>query len=66
MPLEIAQEAEAYFEAVHYPEHLLAFSIEDDFASEEIQIIANAIRQYNRKLRCMFNKFMKRSLFTDL
>jgi len=66
MPLETVQDAEAYFEAVHYPEHLPAFSIEDDFASEEIQIIGNAIRQYNRKLRFMFNKFMNRSLFTDL
>jgi len=66
MPLETARDAGAYFEAVHYPEHLPAFSIEDDFASEEVQIIANAIRQYNRKLRFMFKKFMNRSLFTDL
>jgi hypothetical protein len=66
MQLETVQDAEAYFEAVHYPEHLAALSIEVDFASEEIQIIANAIRQYNRKLRFMFNKFMNRSLFTDL
>jgi hypothetical protein len=65
LPLETAQDA-AYFEAVHYPEHLPAFSLEDDFTTAEVNTIANAIRQYNRKLRFMFNKFMNRSLFPDL
>jgi hypothetical protein len=66
MPLETVQDAEAYFEAVHYPEHLPAFCTEDDFTSNVIQMIANAIRHYNRKLRFMFNKFMNRSICPDL
>jgi len=66
LPLETGQDAEAYFEAVHYPEHLPAFSLDDDFTAAEVNTIANAIRQYNRKLRFMFNKFMNRSLFPDL
>ena len=64
MPLETVQDAEAYFEALQYPEHPPAFSTENDFASEEVQMVANAIRQHDRKLRLMFNKLMNRSIFS--
>jgi hypothetical protein len=45
-----AQDAEAYFEAVHYPETLPAFSTDDDFTADEVRLIAKTIRQYNREL----------------
>lgn len=66
MPLETKQDMDAYFEAVHYPENQPTFSVDDDFSTAEVNIIANAIRQYDRKLRFMFNKFMNRSIFSDL
>lgn len=60
LPLVTPQDAEAYFEAAHYPEQLPAFSIDEDFTPDEVQVIGNAIRQYNKKLRFSFNKFMSR------
>lgn len=60
-PPATAQEAEAYFEAVHYPESLPAFSTADEFTTDEVKLIANAIREYNRQLvRFYFNQFMSR------
>lgn len=61
-PPATAQDAEAYFEAVHYPETLPAFSTDDEFTADEVKLIANAIRQYNRHLaRCYFDRFISRA-----
>lgn len=55
------QNAETYFDAVHYREQQPAFSIDGDFTTDEVRVIGNAIRQYNRELRLMFNQFMNRT-----
>jgi hypothetical protein len=54
------QDAEAYFEAVHYPEQVSAFSEEEEFTKEEVVAIGKAIRSYNRELKINFNRFMSR------
>lgn len=53
-----AQAAEAYFEAVHYPEQLPVFSFSEDFTQDEVRLIGNAIRQHIRRHIFLFNKFI--------
>jgi hypothetical protein len=47
------QDAENYYEAIHYPEHLEGFSEEEVFTPEEISTIAAEIIAYidTRKLK---------------
>jgi hypothetical protein len=51
------EDAEAYFQALYYPEQVTAFSEEDIFSLEEVKAIAEAIRQYNRELKTISNLF---------
>lgn len=60
LPLVTPHDAEAYFEAVNYPEQVSAFSEEEIFTREEIIVIDKAIRSYNRELKIYFNRFMSR------
>jgi hypothetical protein len=60
LPLATPQDAETYFEQVHYPEQVNAFSEEDIFSHDEVQIIGKAIQNYNRELKLQFNRFMSR------
>jgi hypothetical protein len=46
--LVTSQDVESYFEALHYPEQLLAYNDEDLFTPEELKIIACAILQHNK------------------
>lgn len=41
------QEAEVYFEAIHYPEQEAAFSFSGDFTPAEVRLIGQAIREHN-------------------
>lgn len=50
-PPATPQDAEAHFEALHYPEHLPAFSLEDVFSPDEVRTIGKAIRDYDRGLQ---------------
>lgn len=47
------QDAENYYEAIHYPEQVSGFSQDEVFTAQEIEIIASAICAYNdgRKLK---------------
>lgn len=54
LPLVTPQDAEAYFEAVHYPEQVSSFSEEEVFSADEIIAIGDAIRKYNRGLNTRF------------
>jgi hypothetical protein len=66
IPLGTEQDAAAHFEALHYPDYMRAFSLEDDFSAEDVTTIAHAIREHDRELQFTFNKFMNRSIFPDL
>jgi len=52
------QDAEAYFEAVNYPEQLPAYDEQDVFSAEELWDIAAAIRQHNRETKVVFAQFL--------
>lgn len=54
-PLTI-QDAENYYEAIHYPEHVLDFSEDDVFNNEEIKQIALAIKDHNNSRRLTFDQ----------
>ncbi|MEZ2338771.1 hypothetical protein AB6735_24185 [Mucilaginibacter sp. RCC_168] len=58
VPPVTPQGAEAYFEAVHYPEQPLAFSEEEVFSRDEMQAIGHAIRKYNRELNSGSGRLM--------
>ncbi|MFA6083542.1 hypothetical protein [Mucilaginibacter sp.] len=58
LPPVTSQDAEAYFEAVNYPEQVSAFSEDEVFTPEEVKAIAAAIRKYNNELKVRFAKFM--------
>jgi hypothetical protein len=60
LPPATPQDAEAYFEAVNYPEQVSAFSEEDVFTRDEVIVIGQAIRNYNHELKVYFNRFMSR------
>jgi hypothetical protein len=45
------QNPETHFEAVHYPEHLPAFSLDDVFTLDEVRIIGKAISDHDRGLQ---------------
>jgi len=60
LPPVTPQDAETYFEAVNYPEHVSAFSMDEVFTRTEVIVIGNAIRKYNRELKVYFNRFMSR------
>jgi hypothetical protein len=60
LPPVTPQDAEAYFEAVNYPEQLSAFSEEEVFTRREVMVIGKAIRNYNQELKIYFNRFMSR------
>jgi hypothetical protein len=57
-PVVTPQDAEAYFEAVHYPETLPAYDEREVFTPEELRAIGAAIRQYNREARVVFAQFL--------
>jgi hypothetical protein len=50
------QDAEAYFEAINYPEQVFAYTEDDVFTLEEARIIGAAIRQYNRSQNLNFDQ----------
>jgi hypothetical protein len=50
------QDAENYYEAIHYPEHLSGFSEEKVFTPEEISTIAAEIRAYNDTRELKFDQ----------
>jgi hypothetical protein len=60
LPLVTPQDAEAYFEAVNYPEQVSAFSEEEVFVPDEVMLIGRTIRNYNRELKVRFDRFMLR------
>ncbi|SFT04768.1 hypothetical protein [Mucilaginibacter polytrichastri] len=53
------QDLETYYEAIHYPEQAQAFITDDDelFSTKEFNVIAAAIRQYNREAGMSFPEF---------
>lgn len=57
-PVATRQDADAYFEAVHYPEQLAAYDNQEVFTREELRTIAAAIRQYNRETGVVFAQFL--------
>jgi hypothetical protein len=59
LPPVIPQDFETYYEAIHYPEQAQAFIDDDDerFSSSELNLIAAAIRQYNREAGISFPEF---------
>jgi hypothetical protein len=57
LPLLTPEDAEAYFQALYYPEQVTGFSEEDIFSLEEVKTIAEAIRQCNRKLKTSSDLF---------
>jgi hypothetical protein len=59
LPPVIPQDLETYYEAVHYPEQAQAFIDGDDelFSTSELNLIAAAIRQYNREAGISFPEF---------
>ena len=58
-PPAMPQDLETYYEAVHYPEQAQAFTNDDDelFSNRELNLIAAAIRQYNREAGISFPEF---------
>jgi hypothetical protein len=52
------QDAEAYFEAMNYPEQLPAYDDREVFTPNELSDIAAAIRQYNRETKVVFAQFL--------
>jgi hypothetical protein len=50
------QDTEAYFEAIHYPEQVFAYTEDDIFTLEEARIIGATIRQYNRSQNLNFDQ----------
>jgi len=58
-PPVMPQDLESYYEAIHYPEQAQAFIDDDDelFSTRELNIIAAAIRQYNREAGSSFPEF---------
>ena len=52
------RDAEACFEAMHYPEQPVAYDEQEVFAPDELRAIAAAIRQYNRETRVVFAQFL--------
>ena len=55
-PLITPQDAEAYFEAIHYPEQLIAYTQEEVFTIDEVRTIGSAIRLYNRPRNLRFDQ----------
>lgn len=55
----IPQDFDNYYEAIHYPEQAQAFIDDDDelFSARELNLIAAAIRQYNREAGISFPEF---------
>ena len=60
LPLATPQDAEAYFEAMNYPEQVSAFSEDDVFTRDEVRLLGRAVRNYNRELKVRFDRFMSR------
>lgn len=54
LPLPMPQDAETYFEKLHYPEQVSSFSEEEIFSRDEITAIGDAILKYNRGLNTRF------------
>ncbi|MEB0280694.1 hypothetical protein [Mucilaginibacter sp. 10B2] len=52
------QDAEAFFEAVNYPEQLPAYDEQDVFTPDELREIAAVIRQHNREEKVVFAQFL--------
>jgi hypothetical protein len=50
------QDAENYYETIHYPEHLSGFSEEEVFTPKEISMIAAAIQAYNNSRKLKFDQ----------
>jgi poly-gamma-glutamate capsule biosynthesis protein CapA/YwtB (metallophosphatase superfamily) len=57
-PIVTAQDAEAYFEAVNYPEQPVAYDEQEVFDTDELRVIAAAIRQHNREAKVVFAQFL--------
>lgn len=54
----IPQDLETYYEAIHYPEQAQAFIDDDElFSTKELNLIAAAVRQYNREAGISFPEF---------
>lgn len=50
------QDAEAYYEAVYYPEYDSGFSEDEVFSAEEVAVIVTAIKAYNNSRRLTFDQ----------
>lgn len=55
MPVTM-QDAENYYEAIHYPEQALAFSEDEVFTPEEVSTIAAEIKAYNNTRKLKFDQ----------
>jgi hypothetical protein len=51
-----AQDAENYYEAIHYTEHVAGFSEEEVFSADEVGVIVTAISAYNDSHRLTFDQ----------
>lgn len=55
MPLTV-QDAENYYEAIHYPEQLSDFDEDEVFTPEEVVVIAATIKAYNKTRSLKFDQ----------